>query len=111
MGLVGMCVHASPVPRQGKHLLSNGTGKDLFLSLQFLIMLWPDVKVVLIWHGYCELIFIIRKSVKNKKAGVKARRRKCRNAQLVLLRINLFVRLLSSPEFFQWQNSVFPESL
>lgn len=28
MGLIGMCVHASPVPCQGKHLLSNGTGKD-----------------------------------------------------------------------------------
>lgn len=38
----------------GKHLLSNGTGKDLFLNLQFLIMLWPDVKVVPIWHG-CKL--------------------------------------------------------
>lgn len=54
MGFKGMCVHASPVPRQGKHLLSNGTGKDLFLNLQFLIMLWPDVKVVPIWHG-CKL--------------------------------------------------------
>lgn len=29
-------------------------GKILFLNLQFLIMLWPDVKVVLIWHG-CKL--------------------------------------------------------
>lgn len=29
-------------------------GKIFFLNLQFLIMLWPDVKVIPIWHG-CKL--------------------------------------------------------
>lgn len=52
MGLVGMCVHASPVPRQGKASAQQWCRERSFLNLQFLMLLWPDVKVVPIWHGY-----------------------------------------------------------
>lgn len=56
MGLVGMCVHVSPVPqrRQGRASAQHWYRERFFLNLQFLIMLWPDVKVVPIWHG-CKL--------------------------------------------------------
>lgn len=56
VGLVGVCVHASPVPqrRQGKASAQQWSRERFFLNLQFLILLWPDVKVVPIWHG-CKL--------------------------------------------------------